>query len=436
MTYTHISTFDLYKHLNIWLTHTSQHLTYTNISTFDLYTHLNIWLIHTSQHLTYTDISTFDLHKHLNVWLTQTAQRLTYTKISTFDLHKQLNVWLIQTSQHLTCSRISTFDLYKHLNIWLTQTAQRLTYTNISTFDLYKHLNIWLTQTSQHLTYTNISTFDLYKDLNIWLTQRSQHLTYFDPPPYFEAEYCLFCGRRRVAVARYRMICLVLIQTSQHLTYTNSSTFDLHKHLNIWLVQTSQHLTYTNISTFDLYKHLNIWLIIHIGNDIVIKNNKGNGFSHNIPLKTQLCSLPWPWTLKVNGIHLIFMGDICRKFVQNPHNCLVHGIHNLISISTKCGLNLWPLGIQKFTLNLQNSRVATINTYLGHIAPPSPRPTFLLAYPQNYPKILGFRSCWNILSKLNLAPVNFHNRKCLAMKLILYTYKFKYCHIMRYHSNL
>ena len=30
------------------------------------------------------------------------------------------------------------------------------------------------------------------------------------PPPYFEAEFCLFCGRRRVAVARYRMICLVL----------------------------------------------------------------------------------------------------------------------------------------------------------------------------------------------------------------------------------
>ena len=31
------------------------------------------------------------------------------------------------------------------------------------------------------------------------------------PPPYFEAEYCLFCGRRRVAAARYRMICLVLV---------------------------------------------------------------------------------------------------------------------------------------------------------------------------------------------------------------------------------
>ena len=37
----------------------------------------------------------------------------------------------------------------------------------------------------------------------------------FDPPPplYFEAEYCLFCGRRRLAVARYRMICLVLVNS-------------------------------------------------------------------------------------------------------------------------------------------------------------------------------------------------------------------------------
>ena len=33
------------------------------------------------------------------------------------------------------------------------------------------------------------------------------------PPPSFEAEYRLFCGRRRVAVARYRMICLVLVNS-------------------------------------------------------------------------------------------------------------------------------------------------------------------------------------------------------------------------------
>ena len=38
-------------------------------------------------------------------------------------------------------------------------------------------------------------------------------LLVLNPPPYFEAEYCLFCGRRRVAVARYRMICLVLVNS-------------------------------------------------------------------------------------------------------------------------------------------------------------------------------------------------------------------------------
>ena len=31
------------------------------------------------------------------------------------------------------------------------------------------------------------------------------------PPPYIEAVYCFICGRRRVAVARYRMICLFFV---------------------------------------------------------------------------------------------------------------------------------------------------------------------------------------------------------------------------------
>ena len=35
----------------------------------------------------------------------------------------------------------------------------------------------------------------------------------FVPPPYFEAVYCFICRRRRVAIARYRMICLVLFIT-------------------------------------------------------------------------------------------------------------------------------------------------------------------------------------------------------------------------------
>ena len=44
------------------------------------------------------------------------------------------------------------------------------------------------------------------------------------PPPYFEAEYCLFCGRRRVAVARYRMICLVLILITVELSGVRPKT--------------------------------------------------------------------------------------------------------------------------------------------------------------------------------------------------------------------
>ena len=49
------------------------------------------------------------------------------------------------------------------------------------------------------------------------------HLTiYFDlkvtiSPPYFEALYCFICGRREVAVARYRMICLVLVNSNYSL---------------------------------------------------------------------------------------------------------------------------------------------------------------------------------------------------------------------------
>ena len=47
------------------------------------------------------------------------------------------------------------------------------------------------------------------------------------PPPYFEAEYCLFCGRRSVAVARYRMICLVLEIKDTTDSNTSASYLDL-----------------------------------------------------------------------------------------------------------------------------------------------------------------------------------------------------------------
>ena len=34
------------------------------------------------------------------------------------------------------------------------------------------------------------------------------------PTSYFETVYCFICGRQRVAVARYRMICLVIVHQS------------------------------------------------------------------------------------------------------------------------------------------------------------------------------------------------------------------------------
>ena len=53
----------------------------------------------------------------------------------------------------------------------------------------------------------------------------------FEPPPlYFEAEYCLFCGRRRVAVARYRMICLVLLNRLDSTSLQMTSNISITAH--------------------------------------------------------------------------------------------------------------------------------------------------------------------------------------------------------------
>ena len=68
-------------------------------------------------------------------------------------------------------------------------------------------------------TLVSIKSFSLKATLFFYHKKTLQYLLYdvpvgyVPPPPYFEAEYCLFCGRRRVAVARYRMICLVLVNS-------------------------------------------------------------------------------------------------------------------------------------------------------------------------------------------------------------------------------
>ena len=43
------------------------------------------------------------------------------------------------------------------------------------------------------------------------------------PPPSFEVVYCYICGRRRMAIARYRMICLVLINYIGGLTMSGTN---------------------------------------------------------------------------------------------------------------------------------------------------------------------------------------------------------------------
>ena len=66
------------------------------------------------------------------------------------------------------------------------------------------------------------------------------------PPPYFEAEYCLFCGRRRVAVARYRMICLVL-----HTCIHNGMIhFDYRNLCRNQLLLFSHHVIYDALATW------------------------------------------------------------------------------------------------------------------------------------------------------------------------------------------
>ena len=56
------------------------------------------------------------------------------------------------------------------------------------------------------------------------------------PPPYFEAVNCFICGRRRVAVARYRMICLVLINMLT-IPFTGKSSCQPHRlQISAWTV--------------------------------------------------------------------------------------------------------------------------------------------------------------------------------------------------------
>ena len=72
----------------------------------------------------------------------------------------------------------------------------------------------------------------------------------FDPPPYFETVYCFICGRRRMSVAGYRMICLVL-----------SRKCSIVMQIDIWFSFRSRALQINNhlkqVWNLDDHRHLN-----------------------------------------------------------------------------------------------------------------------------------------------------------------------------------
>ena len=118
-----------------------------------------------------------------------------------------------------------------------------------------------------------------------------------------------------------------------------------------------------------------------------------------------MCALwPWPWRYDLGSRSWHILGSWTKS------------VWNIIQIQL-CFDELWPG--HGFSVN------AHFDLDLGHMTLCQGNDT-PLGHRQQLCEILSrFRSCWKIVSKLNLAPVNFHNRKCLAMKLILYTYEFK-----------
>ena len=122
---------------------------------------------------------------------------------------------------------------------------------------------------------------------------------------------------------------------------------------------------------------------------------KGKAVMRRKPFSVIYALWPWPLDLKIYRAHPWLMGSLHVKF--HDDRCKGKAV---MRRKPKCGRQT-------------DGRTDRRTWWFQYTPPPIIR------------LILWFRSCWNIVSKLNLAPVNFHNRKCLAMKLILYTYKFK-----------
>ena len=119
-----------------------------------------------------------------------------YTIPFGFSLFRNFRVNIFYFGNHFVWRRINDEGSLPEMRIW--------------SILLIKSELKWCIHLSRSLFYiseTAVGGTASYFVKIIWCSR-----CFCNPPPYFEVVYCFICGRRRVAVARYRMICIVLVE--------------------------------------------------------------------------------------------------------------------------------------------------------------------------------------------------------------------------------
>ena len=128
---------------------------------------------------------------------------------SSYDLLVSYN-----SSSLLHCDLFSSFFEVPY-NSWFQHTKQWETDITMLRSKGHKILVVYY-ENVMHVSYVYIMFMYVWqhqqptKNSIIKCTYKQVVPVGFVPSPYFEAVCCFICGRRRVAVARYRMICFVL----------------------------------------------------------------------------------------------------------------------------------------------------------------------------------------------------------------------------------
>ena len=102
---------------------------------------------------------------------------------------------------------------------------KRLSYICATAALYFKVLLFWNDNCYFCVKIISIPDEELFSETYVWCTVHCLNYMMFPlvlyPPPSFKASYCYICGHRRLAVARFRMICLVLVL--RHITYSSES---------------------------------------------------------------------------------------------------------------------------------------------------------------------------------------------------------------------